>query len=94
MKEYNTGVLFEDQKDEKVWNTDEGKEKYKGKELTMTKDTLKINKCALEKFQIIELEINQEYLEDKTIEEKDDDRLKLNEEEMHTEDGNVQQSKF
>ena len=38
--------------------------------------------------------INQEYLEDKTIEEKDDDRLKLNEEEMHTEDGNMQQSKF
>ena len=82
MKEYNTGVLFKDQKEEKVGNREEGKEKYKGEELTMRKDTLKIDKHASENVQSIELRINQEYLEDRTMKEKDDNRLKLKKEEM------------
>ena len=81
-KEYNIGVLFNDQKEEELKNREEDKERYKGEELTMTKDTLKVDRRAAENFQIIELKINQEYLEDKTMKEKDENRLKLKKEEM------------
>jgi hypothetical protein len=91
-KEYNIGVLFNDQKEEELKNREEDKERYKGEELTMTKDTLKVDTRASENFQIIELKINQEYLKDKTIKEKDDNRLKPNA--VHTEEGHRQQSIF